>query len=92
MSDPSSNPKRKDVNQPEGHERGQKDDSSKMMDPLDLVYSGGVDRDPQEIISNPAVAPQTLSDGRDLRVDLFKDPDEADPNPPTEVGDPNAER
>lgn len=45
-----------------------------------LVYSGGYDRDPQEILGNPAVAPEMLQEGRDLRTDLFREADEADPN------------
>lgn len=41
------------------------------IDVRDLVYSGGYSRDPQEILSNPAVAPPMLNDGRDLRGDLY---------------------
>jgi len=54
-------------------------DPSKVVDPRDLVYKGGFKGDPQEILGNPAVAPEMLSEGRDLRVDLFKDAEEANP-------------
>ncbi|HEY9619038.1 MAG TPA: hypothetical protein V6C78_01650 [Crinalium sp.] len=53
-------------------------DPSQVMDVRDLVYKGGFDRDPQEILGNPAVAPEMLQEGRDLRVDLFRDAEEAD--------------
>lgn len=55
-------------------------DPSQLVDPLDLVYSGGFDGDPQEILGNPAVAPEMLSEGRDLRVDLFRETEEANPD------------
>jgi hypothetical protein len=56
--------------------------SERVMDVRDLVYSGGFDKDPQEILGNPAVAPEMLQEGRDLRVDLFRDADDADPEHP----------
>ncbi|MBD2465652.1 hypothetical protein H6G89_32185 [Oscillatoria sp. FACHB-1407] len=55
-------------------------DSPQIVDPLDLVYSGGFTGDPQEILGNPAVAPEMLSEGRDLRVDIFRDTEEATPD------------
>jgi hypothetical protein len=51
-------------------------DPDRIVDVMDLVYKGGYSRDPQEILGNPAVAPQMLSEGRDLRVDLFADAEE----------------
>lgn len=49
-------------------------------DPLKLVRPGGFDGDPQEIIGNPAVAPEMLQEGRDLRTDLFREAEEASPD------------
>ncbi|HEY9700029.1 MAG TPA: hypothetical protein V6D10_22425 [Trichocoleus sp.] len=55
----------------------QADDRSKVVDPSeDLVYKGGYTNDPLTILGNPAVTPQTLSDARDLRPDLFREPEE----------------
>ncbi|GAB4385974.1 MAG: hypothetical protein Kow00121_51610 [Elainellaceae cyanobacterium] len=53
-------------------------DSSQIVNPAeDLVYKGGFSKDPQEIVSNPAVAPQTIDDtSKALRGDLMKDPGE----------------
>lgn len=49
-------------------------DSSQVVNPSeDLVYKGGYTNDPEEILSNPAVAPQMLDDRRDLRADLSRD-------------------
>lgn len=46
----------------------------RVVDPLDLVYSGGYLGDPREILSNPAVAPQMLDDTPDnLRDDFRRD-------------------
>lgn len=46
----------------------------------DLVYKGGYTVDPVTMLSNPAVAPQTLSDARDLRADIFQDAEESTPD------------
>ncbi|WP_017300990.1 hypothetical protein [Nodosilinea nodulosa] len=35
------------------------------FDPRDLVTKGGYDKDPREIIANPAVTPQMPGDRRD---------------------------
>ncbi|NJN58408.1 MAG: hypothetical protein HC879_13345 [Leptolyngbyaceae cyanobacterium SL_5_9] len=51
-------------------------DTSKTYDVMDLVSKGGYEGDPQEIIGNPAVAPEMYQEGRDLRVDLYRDADE----------------
>ncbi len=46
----------------------------RVVDPLDLVYSGGYVGDPREILSNPAVAPQMPDDTPDnLRDDFRRD-------------------
>ncbi|MBD3881422.1 hypothetical protein IFO70_06610 [Phormidium tenue FACHB-886] len=65
-----------DNRQPEAKQSTQ----DNIVDVMDLVYAGGYDRDPQEILGNPAVAPEMLSDGRDLRPDLFREAEEAAPN------------
>ncbi|MBD2067670.1 hypothetical protein H6F93_09025 [Leptolyngbya sp. FACHB-671] len=51
-------------------------DTSKTYDVMDLVSKGGYEGDPQEILGNPGVAPQMYQEGRDLRVDLYRDADE----------------
>lgn len=40
------------------------------FDPRDLVNKGGYSKDPQEIIGNPAVTPQTLGDRNDEGVGM----------------------
>lgn len=46
----------------------------------DLVYGGAVDN-PEEVLVNPAVAPQMLDDRRDLRSDLaHRSPDRNSPD------------
>lgn len=53
-------------------------DSAQVVNPSeDLVYKGGYTNDPEEILSNPAVAPEMLDDRRDIRADLSRDPDSA---------------
>lgn len=71
---------RPELNQEQSETQKVATDPSKLVDPLDLVYSGGFDGDPQEILGNPAVAPEMLSEGRDLRVDLFRETEEASPD------------
>lgn len=39
------------------------------VDPMDLVYSGGYEGDPREIVENPAVTPEMLNEPGDLRAD-----------------------
>jgi hypothetical protein len=75
MSEPSTD--QQDSNQQQPSDRPI--DPSQVADPRDLVYSGGFDRDPQEILGNPAVAPPMLSEGRDLRVDIFREAEDAAP-------------
>lgn len=41
----------------------------KIVDPMDLVYSGGYTGDPREIVENPAVTPEMLNEPGDLRAD-----------------------
>jgi hypothetical protein len=43
------------------------------VDVRELVYKGGYDKDPQEILGNPAVAPPMIDEGRDLRGDLYRE-------------------
>ncbi|MGB3310233.1 MAG: hypothetical protein WBG32_14000 [Nodosilinea sp.] len=40
------------------------------FDPRDLVTKGGYDKDPREIIANPAVTPQMPGDRRDAGVGM----------------------
>lgn len=44
-----------------------------IVDPRELVMGGGYTKDPREIVTNPAVAPQTLDTIDDLRGDLTRD-------------------
>jgi hypothetical protein len=55
-------------------------DTSKTYDVMDLVSKGGYEGDPQEILGNPGVAPEMYQEGRDLRVDLYRDADEVSPD------------
>ncbi|PSR16448.1 hypothetical protein C8255_17780 [filamentous cyanobacterium CCP3] len=48
-------------NQPNNPDDTQSVDKE-TFDPRDLVNKGGYDKDPREIIDNPAVAPQMLDD------------------------------
>lgn len=43
------------------------------VDVQDLVNKGGYDRDPREIVENPAVAPQMITEPHDLRSDMIDD-------------------
>lgn len=45
----------------------------KTVDPRDLVYTGGLNRDPREVVENPAVTPQMLNEPGDLRDDLLEE-------------------
>lgn len=48
-------------------------DSDQIVNPSeDLVYKGGYTGDPEEIVANPAVAPEMLDDQRDNRPDLTR--------------------
>lgn len=44
-----------------------------IVDPRDLVRTSGIPENPEEVMSNPAVAPQMIDDMRDLRGDLTKE-------------------
>lgn len=81
-SEANSNPRPQhhDSDRQQSERSTNSDISDKIVDPLDLVYRGGYDRDPQEILGNPAVAPPMLSEGRDLRVDIFTESEEAAPD------------
>jgi hypothetical protein len=57
--------------------------TDKTYDVMDLVSKGGYEGDPQEILGNPAVTPETYQEGRDLRVDLYRDADEVSSNQDT---------
>lgn len=51
--------------------------SPSVVPPEQLVYTGGLARDPQEVISNPAVVPQTPDDSvRALRSDMLREPED----------------
>lgn len=45
----------------------------KVVDPNDLVYSGGYQGDPREIVENPAVTPEMLNEPGDLRADELEE-------------------
>lgn len=43
--------------------------TQKIVDPMNLVYSGGYTGDPREIVENPAVTPEMPNEPGDLRAD-----------------------
>ncbi|MBD1843783.1 hypothetical protein H6F89_10295 [Cyanobacteria bacterium FACHB-63] len=43
--------------------------NQKVVDPNDLVYSGGYQGDPRELVENPAVTPEMPNEPGDLRAD-----------------------
>lgn len=43
------------------------------VDPRDLVRKSKADKDPREIVENPAVAPQMLNQPGDLRIDTLEE-------------------
>lgn len=56
-------------------------DPDRIVNPSeDLVYKGGYSKDPREIVSNPAVAPQPYDMPTDIRSDLVRDEGEEEPN------------
>ncbi|NEQ29225.1 MAG: hypothetical protein F6K28_61900 [Microcoleus sp. SIO2G3] len=44
-----------------------------MTDPIDLVYKGGFNGNPREIVQNPAVAPEMLDNMSELNDHLMRD-------------------
>ncbi|WP_088894439.1 hypothetical protein [Leptolyngbya ohadii] len=61
-------------------QQASKNHESDIINPAeDLVYKGGYTVDPVTLLGNPAVAPQTPSDARDLRGDVFQDVEESTP-------------
>ena len=44
-----------------------------MVDPRDLVRTSGIPDHPEELLTNPAVAPEMLNQGDNLRSDLRKE-------------------
>ncbi len=42
---------------------------AKTVNPIDLVYSGGYEGDPRELVENPAVTPEMINEPGDLRAD-----------------------
>lgn len=64
-----------------GQEGDRQKTKSDIVNPAeDLVYKGGYTVDPVTMLGNPAIAPQTLSDARDLRADIFQDAEESTPD------------
>lgn len=63
-----SEPTKKAPNQESNKEETKTDE--RVFDPLDLVSTTSFDRDPREILENPAVAPDMLEGHDDLRDDL----------------------
>jgi hypothetical protein len=59
---------------------GDRSKEVETYDVLKLVRTGGFEGDPQELLGNPAVAPEMIQEGRDLRPDLFREADEASPD------------
>ena len=72
--------KRNEGEKNQSHQSSDRPQEVETYDPLKLVRTGGFDGDPQEILGNPAVAPEMLQEGRDLRPDLFREAEEASPD------------
>lgn len=54
-------------------EHPESEHSDETVDVMDLVYSGGTDKDPRELVENPAVTPQMLNEPGDLRSDELEE-------------------
>lgn len=54
-------------------EHPEQDSDEETVNPLDLVYSGGTDRDPRELVENPAVTPEMPNEPGDLRGDTLEE-------------------
>lgn len=80
---PSDQADSNEQREPNQHPEHQSD----IVDVMDLVYKGGYDRDPQEILGNPAVAPPMLNEGRDLRSDIFHEAEETIPKQSEDTSD-----
>lgn len=53
--------------------------ADRVVDPKNLVYSGGYDGDPRELLETPGVVPEGLEQApEDLRPDLFRETDGSD--------------
>lgn len=65
-------------NQP--HSASDRPKEVETYDVLKLVRTGGFEGDPQELLGNPAVTPEMIQEGRDLRPDLYREADEASPD------------
>lgn len=45
----------------------------KVVNPDDLVYRGGTQADPRELVENPAVTPEMPNEPGDLRIDALEE-------------------
>ena len=72
--------KRSEGEQNQPHSASDRPKEVETYDVLKVVRTGGFEGDPQEILGNPAVAPEMLQEGRDLRPDLFREAEEASPD------------
>jgi len=78
MTDKQNRQSKEDKNQP--NKPSDRPSEPQTYDVLNLVRTGGFDGDPQEILGNPAVAPEMIQEGRDLRTDLFREAEDASPD------------
>ena len=78
MTDKHDKRSREEKNQ--SHQSSDRPKEVETYDVLKLVRPGGFDGDPQEILGNPAVAPEMIQEGRDLRPDLFREAEESSPD------------
>lgn len=71
MNDSTENSSQNSSTKSDQANKPQKDEH--LVDPRDLVYAGGTDRNPRELVENPGVAPEMLEDQspEDLRDDLM---------------------
>jgi hypothetical protein len=74
-----------DRSAPEPATRSEATKSETVNPAEDLVYGGAV-TNPEEVLANPAVAPQMLDDRRDLRSDIaHRSPDSNSPDSDSEA-------
>lgn len=56
--------------------------ADRVVDPKNLVYSGGFNGDPRELLETPGVVPEGLDQApEDLRPDLFRETDSSEDEP-----------
>lgn len=63
-------PKKPNLHEEEKPQKGMEREGVK--DPRDLVMKGGYNKNPRELVNNPAVTPEMLNEPGDIRHDLIE--------------------